>query len=171
MPYSLRFHQQFHLANARPTVCLVCDIQYTDERFFYEHVMFAHESKYVLFCRYCDRTFDDPDELDQHDVVHKRFACAKCGQRFYNSQCLQSHKVIIANTLSSEYINMKSPFIYPRKHTPLATSVTIATKVISENRDSFSICCFAIFLRIPAICQAVACASKCLQIRNSPNSM
>lgn len=110
-PKRFRFHQQFHLANARPTVCLVCDIQFTNERFFYEHVQFAHEPMSLVFCRYCDETFDDLKQLEIHDVVHKRFWCATCGQRFFNSQCLQSHKVFrLFKIIKKSLFNKICPF-------------------------------------------------------------
>lgn len=55
--------------------------------------MFAHEPELVFFCRYCDHTFADRMLLYEHEMIHKRYACAECGKRFFSSQCLHSHKV------------------------------------------------------------------------------
>lgn len=44
--YSLKFHQQFHMSQCRPKVCLICEEIFTDDILFVKHLEFTHESNH-----------------------------------------------------------------------------------------------------------------------------
>lgn len=52
--------------NARPKVCIVCELQFHTEEAFYNHVMFLHEPNLEHFCRHCDSVFGSKLNLDEH---------------------------------------------------------------------------------------------------------
>lgn len=92
------FHQQFHLENARPKLCLICDLVFRDEHTFYEHAMFTHDEFAQYFCRFCDKSFTIESELRRHEHSHtaiRSFACDECDKAFFDQQTLNAHKVSV----------------------------------------------------------------------------
>lgn len=88
------FHQQFHMSNPRPKICLVCLKQFSNEDQFYNHVMFEHEKKIVYFCTMCDKTFFSDILLKAHIPVHvaaRNFPCNICEKSFLDRSTLQLH--------------------------------------------------------------------------------
>lgn len=64
--YRYLFHTQFHLDNARPKVCIICDFVFQSEESFYNHVMFTHERIFEHFCPDCDKSFASKNRLEHH---------------------------------------------------------------------------------------------------------
>lgn len=89
------FHQQFHIANARPKLCLICERLFANEHRFYEHVQFAHDQFAQHFCRYCDRSFTSPDVLRRHEHAHtaiRTHQCNDCDKAFFDLAALVTHR-------------------------------------------------------------------------------
>lgn len=84
------------MAVPRPKVCLVCDTVFSNEKTFYEHVMFAHEEFVQFFCQYCDKSFTIETELRRHEHRHtavRSFVCVECDKSFFDQQSWKTHKV------------------------------------------------------------------------------
>lgn len=94
--YRFQFHRQFHLPSPRPKVCLICELSFNDESTFYEHVNFSHEPFPQYSCMYCDKSYTVEQELQRHELAHRRprnFQCDDCGKTFLNKQALKAHTV------------------------------------------------------------------------------
>lgn len=95
--YSFLFHKQFHLPNARPKICLICEIHFADEEDFYNHVMFSHERLFEYFCDRCDKSFSTKAQLDRHIKGHNstpHFDCSQCDSTFESRSKLDEHMSI-----------------------------------------------------------------------------
>lgn len=68
--FRCQFHQQFHLPNARPMICIICELRFSREEWFYNHVMFSHERIFEYFCELCDRSFSTQLLLSRHAKLH-----------------------------------------------------------------------------------------------------
>ncbi|XP_055921307.1 zinc finger protein 569 [Eupeodes corollae] len=89
-----RFHLQFHLKKQRPKVCFICDILFSDENDFFEHIMFAHEKDNSFVCKKCDRVCSSKELYDNHMKLHdavRSFHCPHCSKSYFYNQMLTNH--------------------------------------------------------------------------------
>lgn len=88
------FHTQFHLENARPKVCIICELSFENEENFYNHVMFSHERVYEYFCGECDKSFSSNFRLELHIRTHhtkRTVQCGSCDKTFVDKNMLDEH--------------------------------------------------------------------------------
>lgn len=88
------FHTQFHLENARPKVCIICELSFRNEEAFYNHVMFSHERVYEYFCKKCDKSFSSNFRLELHIRTHhtqRNVQCGSCDKSFVDKNMLDEH--------------------------------------------------------------------------------
>ncbi|XP_055837341.1 zinc finger protein 728 [Episyrphus balteatus] len=89
-----RFHLQFHLNKQRPKACFICDILFSDENDFFEHIMFAHQKEDSFVCKKCDRVCTTKQLYDNHMELHnsvKSFHCQYCPKSYFYNQMLINH--------------------------------------------------------------------------------
>lgn len=88
------FHMQFHLDNARPKVCIICELAFQNEESFYNHVMFSHERVFEYFCEKCDKSFSSKLRLALHTRSHhtkRTVQCGSCDKSFVDKSMLDEH--------------------------------------------------------------------------------
>lgn len=88
------FHTQFHLENARPKVCIICELSFQNEETFYNHVMFSHERVFEYFCEKCDKSFSSKLRLALHTRTHhtkRTVQCGSCDKTFVDKSMLDEH--------------------------------------------------------------------------------
>lgn len=93
-PCSYLFHTQFHLENARPKVCIICELSFQREETFYNHVMFSHERVFEYFCQECDKSFSSNVRLELHTRTHhtkRTLKCNSCDKTFVDKNMLDEH--------------------------------------------------------------------------------
>lgn len=85
---------QFHLENARPKICIVCELIFENEDSFYNHVMFSHEKVFEYFCSECDKSFSSNLRLELHTRTHhtkRTIKCNACDKTFVDKSMLDEH--------------------------------------------------------------------------------
>lgn len=88
------FHTQFHLDNARPKVCIICEMTFCNEEEMYNHVMFSHERVLEYFCTECDKSFSSNFRLELHIRTHhtkRNIQCSSCDKSFVDKNMLDEH--------------------------------------------------------------------------------
>lgn len=85
---------QFHLENARPKICIICELIFQNEESFYNHVMFSHERVFEYYCCECDKSFSSNLRLELHTRTHhtkRTIKCNSCDKTFVDKSMLDEH--------------------------------------------------------------------------------
>lgn len=91
----LKDHQKKHFGNAKYP-CKECDNIYTSRAGLFMHKKKFHEpNTKVDICLYCDKYFDDKEELKNHEKTHlptHQYQCVECDLKFQTSKIFDSHQ-------------------------------------------------------------------------------
>lgn len=82
------------MENARPKLCIICELEFQNEESFYNHVMFSHERVTEYFCQECDKSFSSNLRLELHTRSHhtkRTIKCNACDKTFVDKSMLDEH--------------------------------------------------------------------------------